>query len=178
MIQNCSKWSTTVQNYAQLWSQRGQKWSWMVKNSQNSIINLLKGRIIGATHGKKGIWPQKHDLSKIFGVKWLFFHLQRPFLFFRRCEKSCKEAIERKKSGCHPWKNGHLTPKTVKLGQIDSWWAIVPISEVKKTKVSPQYVVRWFKTAPNGPQRCKIMLNFGPKDVKNGPGWLKIVKIQ
>ena len=81
MIQNRSKWSAKVQNHAQLWSQRGQKWSQMVKNRQNSIINLLEGRIIGATHGKKGIGPQKLDLSKVFGVKWLFFHLQRPFIF-------------------------------------------------------------------------------------------------
>ena len=81
MIQKRSKWSTAVQNYAQLWSQRGQKWSQMVRNRQNSIINLLEGRIIGATHGKKGIGPQKLDLSKVFGVKWLFFHLQHPIIF-------------------------------------------------------------------------------------------------
>ena len=54
-FQNRSKWSTTVQNYAQLWSQRGPKWSQIVTKSQNSIKNLLKGRIIGASHGKMGI---------------------------------------------------------------------------------------------------------------------------
>ena len=62
--------------------------------------------------------------------------------FFRGCEKSCKESIERKKSGCHPWKNGHLTPKMMKIGLNNSWWANVLIREVKKTKVSPQYVGR------------------------------------
>ena len=55
MIQNHFEWSTTVQNYAQLWSQRGPKKSQMVENSQNSITNLLREKIISATHGKKGI---------------------------------------------------------------------------------------------------------------------------
>ena len=169
MIQNCSKWSTTVQNYAQLWSQRGQKWSWMVKNSQNSIINLLKGRIIGATHEKKGIWPQKHDLSKIFGVKWLFFHLQRPFLFFRRCEKSCKEAIERKKSGCHPWKNGHLTPKMMKIGQNISWWVNVPIREViKKPRLVPNLLwddSKLLQMVQNGAKLCSTLVSKRSKMV-------------
>ena len=48
----------------------------------------------------------------------------------------------------------------------------------KKTKVSPQFVAIGFKTAQNGPRWCKIKLNSGPKEVKNGPGWLIIVKIQ
>ena len=48
----------------------------------------------------------------------------------------------------------------------------------KTAKVSPQIVVRWLKTTPYGPQWCKIMLNSGPKEVKNSPGWLKIGKIQ
>ena len=58
--------------------------------------------------------------------------------FFRGCEKSCKEAIERKKSGCHPRKNGHLTPKMEKIGLNNLWWANVLIREVKKN----QYVGR------------------------------------
>ena len=52
----------------------------MVKDRQNSIINLLKRKIMGATHGKMGIRLQKNDFSKVFGVKWLFFHLRRPFI--------------------------------------------------------------------------------------------------
>ena len=169
-----------VQNGAKLCPTLVPKRSKMVPDGwkeSKSITNLPNGKMIRATHRKKDFWPQKPSLSKVFGVKWLFFHLQRPH-FFSGCTKSCKEAIKRKKSRCHPWKNGHLTPKTMKLGQIDSWWAIVPISEVKKNKVSPQFIVRWFKTTPNGPKWCKFMPNTGPKEVKNGPRWLKIVKIQ
>ena len=35
----------------------------------------------------------------------------------------------------------------------------------KTAKVSPQFIVRLFKTTPNGPQWCKIMLNSGTKEV-------------
>ena len=45
----------TVQNYAQLRSQRGPKWSQMVENGLNSIKNLLKEKKVSVTHGKKGI---------------------------------------------------------------------------------------------------------------------------
>ena len=99
MIQNRSKWSTTVQNYAQLWSQRGQKWSQIIKSSQNSITNLLKGRIIGATHRKKGIRPQKLNHSKVFGVKWLFFHLQRPFVFSEDVKNHVTNLLRGRKVG-------------------------------------------------------------------------------
>ena len=53
-----------------------------------------------------------------------------PIYFFRGWEKSSKESIERKKSGCHPWKNGHcwwknshLTPKTLLRS---SYWGQMP----------------------------------------------------
>ena len=71
----------------------------MVKNRQNSIINLLEGRIIGATHGKKGIGPQKLDLSKVFGVKWLFFHLQRPFIFSEDVKNHVRNLLRGRKAG-------------------------------------------------------------------------------
>ena len=47
----------------------------------------------------------------------------------------------------------------------------------KSTKASPQFVVRRYKTTPNGPQWCEIMPSFGPKPVQNGPRWFEIVKI-
>ena len=50
-----STWSTSVQNYAQHWSDKGPKWSQMVENSQNSIKNLLEGKKVSVTHEKKGI---------------------------------------------------------------------------------------------------------------------------
>ena len=98
-FQNRSKWSTTVQNYAQLWSQRGPKWSQIVKKSQNSIKNLLKGRIIGASHGKMGIWLQKLHLSKVFGVKWLFFHQQHPFIFSEDEKNQVRNLLRGRKVG-------------------------------------------------------------------------------
>ena len=104
------------------------------KNSQNSITDLLKGRIIGAFHGKRAFEPKNSILARFLGSNGYFF-TYNVHLFW--CEKSCKESIERKKSGCHPWKNGHLTPKMVKIGQNSWWWAIIPSRMVKNNLGQP-----------------------------------------
>ena len=39
--------------------------------------------------------------------------------FLRGNAKSNRESSEREKSGCHPCKNGHLTPKLCIKGEMD-----------------------------------------------------------
>ena len=94
--------------------------------------------------------------------------------FFRGCEKSSKKSIKRKKSGCHPWKNGHLTPKMMKLGLNNSWWANVLIREVKKRpRLVPKMLwddtrlLKKLKTMP------EINLNW-PEMISK---WLQLVQI-
>ena len=80
---------------------------------------------------KRTFDPKNTILARFLGSNGYFFTYNVHF-FFRGCKKSCKEAIERKKSGCHPRKNGHLTPKMEKIGLNNLWWANVLIREVKK----------------------------------------------
>ena len=82
---------------------------------------------------KRAFDSKNTNLARFLGSNGYFFTYDVHF-FFRGCEKSCKEAIERKKSGCHPRKNGHLTPKMEKIGLNNLWWANVLIREVKKNQ--------------------------------------------
>ena len=86
-------------NYTQLCSQSGPKRSQTVENSKNSITNLLKEKKVSATHGKKGIKPQKPYLSKVFGVKWPLFDLQRPFFFAEDVKNQVRKLLEGRKVG-------------------------------------------------------------------------------
>ena len=96
------------------------------------MINLLKGKILGATHGKNGIWLQKHDLSKVFGIKWLFFHLQCLFIFLEVITNPMKNLISEKKVGVTHEKMGIWPQKWLKKGKIDD--------DV------PSYYLEWTKT--------------------------------
>ena len=116
MIQNYSNWSTTVRNYAQLWPQRGPERSQMVEFSQNLITNLLKERMISATHGKKGIWLQKPNLSEVFGVKWQFFHPQSPFFFSEDVKNHVRKLFRGRKVG--------VTHEKMGIWPLNRWnWA-------------------------------------------------------
>ena len=61
-----------MENYAQLWSQRGPKWSQMVEYSQYLIINLIQEKNVSVTHGKKGIRPQKDGPGPVMVSDTLF----------------------------------------------------------------------------------------------------------
>ena len=98
--------------------------------------------------------------------------------------------FSRKKKGRCGSSSGQLTPKTslwlgltMREGLANPHWQFITTLTSKKNDTKNKwlwlwFVMRWFKTTPNDTQRCKIMLNSGPKEVKNGPRWLKIVKIQ
>ena len=95
-----------VQNYTQLCSQRGPKRSQIVENGQNSIKNLPKEKKRKCNSWKKGTKPQKPELSEVFGVKWLFFHLQRPFFFSEDVKNHVRKLLRGRKVGVTHEKTG------------------------------------------------------------------------
>ena len=107
------------------------KRSQMVENCQNSIMNLLKEKLISATHGKKGIWPQKPNLSEAFGVKWLFFHLQPPFFFSEDVKNHVRKLLKGRKVG--------VTHEKMGIWPLNRWnWAQIvddePLYHLEKSK--------------------------------------------
>ena len=59
------------------------KWAFDPKNDEN--------------RPKQFMTSTKHNISKVFGVKWPFFHLQCPFIFSGDVKNQIREVIGAKK---------------------------------------------------------------------------------
>ena len=105
MLRDDSKPLQMVHNGAKLRSTLVPKRSKMVPDSykkskfnkksaqrkNNRCISWKNGHLTPKTQSQQGFWGQMAIFSPTTSI-----------FFFRGCTKSCKEAIERKKSGCHP----------------------------------------------------------------------------
>ena len=106
-------------------------WSEIVQRSPNLMTNPLKGKKNGCNLWKNGYLTPKTLFQQGFGGQIPIISPVMSNYFYRVVGKSNNESNQCKKSGCHPWKNGHLTPKKVKIG-LDNWLrAVIPTGMVR-----------------------------------------------
>ena len=67
---------------------------------------------------KRAFNPKNPVFNEFWGGQTPIISPVMSNCFYRVVGKSNNKSNQCKKSGCHPQKNGHLTPKKVKLGQI------------------------------------------------------------